>query len=64
MEGLPARDRFSEGLGRITYLTVDQVNRLVECAKADGNPQIYPFIVIGLEPRCARARFFRSAGKT
>ena len=31
------------------YLTVDQVNRLVECARADGNPQIYPFIVIGLE---------------
>ena len=46
----PAKiNRFSEGHGRITYLTVDQVNRLVECAKADGNPQIYPFIVIGLE---------------
>lgn len=50
MDRRPAKtNRFSEGHGRITYLTVDQVNRLVECAKADGNAQIYPFIVIGLE---------------
>jgi integrase len=50
MDRRPAKiNRFSEGQGRITYLTVDQVNRLVECAKADGNAQIYPFIVIGLE---------------
>ena len=46
----PAKiNRFSEGQGRITYLTVDQVNRLIKCAKADGNSQIYPFVVIGLE---------------
>jgi integrase len=46
----PAKiSRFSEGHGRITYLTTDQVTRLVECAKADSNSQIYPFIVIGLE---------------
>ena len=45
----PARIRkFSEGQGRITYLTVEQIARLVECAKADSNPQVYPFIVIGL----------------
>ena len=50
MDRRPAKiNRFSEGQGRITYLTVDQVARLVECAKADGNAQIYPFIVIGLE---------------
>ena len=50
MDRRPAKiNRFSEGQGRITYLTVDQVTRLVECAKADGNAQIYPFIVIGLE---------------
>ncbi|BBL75744.1 tyrosine-type recombinase/integrase [Methylomagnum ishizawai] len=41
--------RFKEDNGRITYLTVDQIKRLVECAREDSNPQIYPFIVIGLE---------------
>lgn len=46
----PAKlNRFQEGQGRITYLTADQVARLVECAKADANPIIYPFIVIGVE---------------
>ncbi len=46
----PAKiNRFSEGQSRITYLTVEQIGRLVECAKADGCAQIYPFIVIGLE---------------
>lgn len=50
MDRRPAKiNRFTEGHGRITYLTVDQITRLVECAKADGNAQIYPFIVIGLE---------------
>ena len=50
MDRRPAKiNRFAEGHGRITYLTVDQITRLVECAKADGNTQIYPFIVIGLE---------------
>lgn len=41
--------RFKEDGGRITYLTVEQIKRLVECAKSDDNPQVYPFIVIGLE---------------
>ena len=50
MDRRPAKiNRFAEGQGRITYLTVDQITRLVECAKADRNAQIYPFIVIGLE---------------
>jgi integrase len=50
LEHRPAKiKRFKEDGGRITYLTVDQVKRLVECAKEDANPQIYPFIVIGLE---------------
>ncbi|QIG49493.1 site-specific integrase [Nordella sp. HKS 07] len=42
-------NRFKEESGRIVYLTVEQIARLVECAKADANPQIYPFIVVGLE---------------
>jgi len=46
----PARiKRFKEDNGRITYLTVDQVKCLVDVAREDANPQIYPFIVIGLE---------------
>jgi integrase len=46
----PAKiSRFKEENARITYLTVDQVKRLVMCARADGSMQIYPFIVIGLE---------------
>ncbi|MGD8617349.1 MAG: tyrosine-type recombinase/integrase [Gammaproteobacteria bacterium] len=46
----PAKiERYNESSGRITYLTVEQVERLVECAKDDENTQIYPFIVIALE---------------
>jgi integrase len=41
--------RFQEGQGRIIYLTAEQVARLVECAKADRSPIVYPFIVIGVE---------------
>jgi integrase len=41
--------RHKEGAGRITYLTVEQIARLVEAAKHDPSPHIYPFIVIGLE---------------
>lgn len=41
--------RLKEDGGRITYLTIEQIKRLVEAAKEDQNPQIYPFIVIGLE---------------
>ncbi|MCL2644316.1 MAG: site-specific integrase [Betaproteobacteria bacterium] len=46
----PAKlNRFQEGYGRVTYLTAEQTTRLVECAKADTSPIIYPFIVIGVE---------------
>ena len=41
--------RYSEERGRITYLTVEQIKRLLEAAQHDQNPQVYPFIVIGLE---------------
>ncbi|MEO5347133.1 MAG: site-specific integrase [Magnetococcus sp. YQC-9] len=41
--------RFREEKGRITYLTVEQVKRLVDVAKGDQNAQVYPFIVIGVE---------------
>jgi integrase len=50
---MPARPakirRYQEDVGRIIYLTIDQIKTLVECAKADQNAQVYPFIVIGLE---------------
>jgi integrase len=41
--------RYPEERGRITYLTVEQIKRLIEASQQDQNPQIYPFIVIGLE---------------
>ena len=41
--------RLKENPGRIIYLTADQIERLIEAAKQDQNPHIYPFIVIGLE---------------
>ena len=50
---MPARPakirRHQEDQGRIVYLTIDQIKTLIECAKADQNAQVYPFIVIGLE---------------
>jgi integrase len=39
---------------RISYLTIEQINRLLEAAKQDQNPQIYPFIFIGLETAMRR----------
>lgn len=41
--------RHKEDQGRITYLTIKQVEQLIEVAKHDQNPHVYPFIVIGLE---------------
>ena len=50
MDRRPAKiKRFQEGQGRITYLTTDQITRLIECAKEDSSQIIYPFIVIGVE---------------
>ncbi|MDR0843072.1 MAG: tyrosine-type recombinase/integrase, partial [Acidobacteriota bacterium] len=50
MERRPAKiTRFPEDSGRITYLTVEQAARLVECAKHACSKTVYPFIVIGLE---------------
>jgi len=45
----PARmPRTKEQPGRITYLTTEQASRLIEAARTDQSPDIYPFIVIGL----------------
>jgi integrase len=41
--------RLKEHSGRITYLTVEQIERLLTEAGADQNRQIYPFIRIGLD---------------
>jgi integrase len=40
--------RLEEDNKRIIYLTIEQASRLVECAKADQNLQVYPFMEIGL----------------
>ena len=41
--------RLKENPGRIIYLTTQQIKKLIESAKEDQNPHVYPFIVIGLE---------------
>lgn len=46
--------RYQEGGGRITYLIIEQMKKLIECAKQDQNAQIYPFVVIGLETSMRR----------
>jgi hypothetical protein len=37
-----------------TYLTTDQIQRLLEAARSDQSWQVYPFIVIGLETSMRR----------
>lgn len=52
----PAKiERLDEGKGRITYLTTEQIGRLIEAATHDQTPHIYPFIVIGLETSMRRS---------
>ena len=46
--------RLQEDRGRITYLTTDQIKRLLNAAKQDQNPHVYPFIVIGLDTSMRR----------
>lgn len=41
--------RLKEEQGRIIYLTAEQSGRLVEAARRDQSPHIYPFVMIGLE---------------
>ncbi len=41
--------RLKEHSGRITYLTVEQIERLLKVAEGDQSRQIYPFIRIGLD---------------
>lgn len=41
--------RLKEHSGRITYLTVEQIERLLQMAKGDQNRQIHPFIKIGVD---------------
>jgi integrase len=51
----PAKvNRVKEQAGRITYLTTEQVARLLEAARQDQSAEIYPFIVIGLETSMRR----------
>lgn len=40
--------RLKEDTPRLTYLTAEQAESLLEAAKRDQNPQIYPFVMIGL----------------
>ena len=55
LDKLPARVRkYKETPSRITYLTQDEIETLLEVAKTDDNPAIYPFIVIALETAMRR----------
>jgi integrase len=51
--------RYAEASGRITYLTINQIKHMIEAAKQDQNPQIYPFIVVGLETSMRRMEILR-----
>ncbi len=50
--------RMKESSGRITYLTVDQIERLLKASQADQCIQIYPFILVGLETSMRRSEIF------
>jgi integrase len=47
--------RLKEDSGRITYLTTEQIERLIKAAIGDRFHQLYPFIVIGLETSLRRS---------
>ncbi len=46
--------RLKENQSKITYLTSEQVSRVLEAAKNDPHPQVYLFIMIGLETAMRR----------
>ena len=47
--------KFKENNARITYLTVEQCNRILEIASRYPNQYIYPFILIGLKTSMRRS---------
>lgn len=52
---LPTRVRkYKEPPGRIHYLTASEINRLLQAAKDDYHPVIYPFIFIALQTSMRR----------
>jgi len=64
LDKIPCRvKKFKENGGRITYLTADQAEALLEEAKYDRNPFVYPFILIGLETAMRRTEILSIAIK-
>lgn len=55
--------KFKEKEGRITYLTAEQAEALLEESKYDRNPFVYPFILIGLETAMRRTEMLSIALK-
>ncbi|PVX38207.1 site-specific integrase [Janthinobacterium sp. 78] len=45
----PRITRLPEGKGRLVYLTVEQVKRLIGCAKESDSRHLYPYIVVALD---------------
>ncbi len=55
LENKPAMiKRFKETPSKITYLTIEQIDRVIDSAKADSHPHIYLFIMIGLKTAMRR----------
>lgn len=46
--------RLQEDKGRITYLTPEQIDRLLAAARNSDNPVLYPFVQIGLDTSMRR----------
>ena len=44
---------------RIDYLTAEECQRLLDAAKSDSNPQLHPFILIGLRTAMRRMEILR-----
>lgn len=55
----PNIKRIKEDQTRIVYLTVEQINRLLEAAQQDQHPQIYLFIAVGLKTAMRRMEILR-----
>jgi integrase len=51
--------RLKENSGRISYLTVEQVEKVLEAATHDQSTLIHPFILIGLETSMRRMEILR-----
>jgi len=55
LDSAPCSAQLKEDRGRIVYLTVEQIDRLIAAAKQDENPHVLAFVVIELETAMQRS---------